>query len=122
MKEKLTVIVGGDMDADERELLENPEKGMKQPRNVLYVNSFEQMERILSTKKLDLLRYLIRIGQTKKKKSVSTIAEELNRKQEAISRDLHFLHGLQMVSLTREGQSVYASTRFSGIVVQALKG
>lgn len=121
MKEELTVIVGGDMDADERELFDNPDKGMKQPRNVLYVNSFEQFERILSGKKLDLLRYLIKIQEKKEKKSVSKIAEALHRQQEAISRDLHSLHGLKIIQLTRDGQNVFASTSFQRIVVQTAK-
>lgn len=121
MKELLTVIIGGDMDADDKELFDNPKKGMKQPRNVLYVKSFEQMERLLSAKKLDLLRYLIKIRKSKQKKSVSTIANELERKQEAISLDLHKLAALHVIELKREGQSVYASTVFEGIAIQTAK-
>jgi predicted transcriptional regulator len=121
MKELLTVIIGGDMNADYRELFTNPSKGMKQPRNILYVKSFAQMERLLSAKKLDLLQYLIKIKKSKQKKSVSTIAHELDRKQEAISFDLHKLAALHVIELTREGQSVYASTIFDGIAIQTAK-
>ncbi|MFH0970575.1 MAG: hypothetical protein V1776_03895 [Candidatus Diapherotrites archaeon] len=121
MKELLTVIIGGGMDADDRELFTNPEKGMKQPRNVLYVKSFTQMERLLSAKKLDLLQYLIKIKKSKKKKSVSIIANELERKQEAISLDLHKLAALHVIELKREGQSVYATTQFDGIEIQTAK-
>lgn len=118
-RKMLTVIIGGDMERDERELLENPEKAsQEQPENALYVDSYEQLNTILSPARLDLLRYLIQNKRLRHRKPVGQIAKELNRKQEAISRDLHYLHGLKYVDLKKEKQTVYASTHFESIDIQ----
>ncbi|MEK6902430.1 MAG: hypothetical protein AABX02_02475 [archaeon] len=118
-KRVLTIIIGGDMERDERALFSNPEKAsLEQPENALYMNSYEQLNTILSPARLDLLRYLIRNKRLRGLKSVGQIAKELNRKQEAISRDLHYLHGLNYVNLKKEKQTVYASTEFEDIAIQ----
>ncbi|QQR93132.1 MAG: hypothetical protein IPJ89_02745 [Candidatus Iainarchaeum archaeon] len=100
-KNILTIIIGGDMDRDERELLTNPEAA-EQPENVLYLDSYEQLHSILSPARLDLLRYLIQNKRLRRSRSVGQVAKELNRKQEAISRDLHYLSGHRHVQLKKK--------------------
>lgn len=115
----LTIIIGGDMEKDERALFANPEKASKeQSENVLYTDSYEQLNKILSPARLDLLRYLIQNKRLHRSKPVGQIAKELNRKQEAISRDLHYLHGLKYIDLKKEKQTVYATTKFEDIDIQ----
>ncbi len=118
-KQLLTIIIGGDADKDEQALWDNPKKAsMEQPQNALYLDSYEQLNKVLSPARLDLLRYLIKNKHSKQQKPVGIIAKELNRKQEAISRDLHYLHGLKYIDLRKEKQTVYASTQFEDIDIQ----
>ncbi len=114
---ELTIYIGGDMDKDERELLETP-KGLDQPTNILYLDSYEQLDHLLSPKKLDLLRYLIQENKKGGEKSVGEIASELNRQQEAISRDLHYLKNLKLVDLRKVSQTVYPHTEFQSINIE----
>ncbi len=115
---KLVVFIGGDMEKDEKELLENPEKGVKQPKNALYLESYEQLNKMLSPKRMDLLWYLIEERKKGNEKSVTEIAKSLNRKQEAISRDLHYLKGLKLVDLKKESKKVFAFTELESINIQ----
>ncbi len=114
---ELTIYIGGDMDKDERELLETPE-GLNQPKNIIYLESYEQLNRLLSPKKLDLLRYLIQENKKGSEKSVGEIATELGRQQEAISRDLHYLKNLKLVDLRKVSQTVYPYTDFQSINIE----
>jgi len=122
MKNALVVTIGGDMEKDERELLENPEKAiLRQPHNALYLDSYDQLYRMLSPKKLDLLRYLIEKRKAITQKTVGQIAQDLHRKQEAVSRDLHYLQHLKLVGLRKEKQTVFASTDLESIQIQMAK-
>lgn len=114
----LTIVIGGDSDADDRELLENPEKGMKQPRHIIYLNSYEQLQRILSPAKLDLLRSLFDYDPHSKGKNVGEIAQRTKRKQEAISRDLHDLEKQKFVKLIKNGRNVFAHANFDTIEIK----
>ncbi len=117
-KRILTIIVGGNMEKDERELFENPKKAMKQPQNVLYLDTYAQLIKFLSPKRLDLLYYLIQNKRLSQHKPVGQIAKELKRKQEAISRDLHYLSGLKLIDLKKSKQLVLAQTNLEGIEIQ----
>ncbi|HZX20435.1 MAG TPA: hypothetical protein VFF13_05460 [archaeon] len=109
----LTIVIGGDMEEDERQLQKGTDKN--QPKNVLYLKSYEQLNKLLSPAKLDLLRFIIRLSNEGEDKSVSEIAKELNRKQEAISRDLQQLKGLKLVDLRRINRSVIPFTDLDSI-------
>ena len=117
----LTIVIGGDMDKDEPELLNNPEKGMLQPRNILYLDSFEDLHEFLSPKKLDLLYYLMKDHSDCEEKCVGAIAKNLKRQQEAISRDLHSLKKLNLVNLKKVSQTVLANATFGSINIKIMK-
>ncbi|MBI4043712.1 MAG: hypothetical protein HY393_02820 [Candidatus Diapherotrites archaeon] len=116
-KKLLTIVIGGDMEKDEREFFENPQKAVNQPQNTLYLDSYEQLHEILSPAKLDLLRYLIQTKRQKQCKGVGMVAKDLKRKQEAISRDLHHLQKLKLVELKKEKQRVLAQTKLEAIQI-----
>lgn len=110
------------MDKDDAELFSGrPLNKTRQTSDMLYLDSYDQLYRMLTPAKLDLLRYLIKTKFDKEGKSVSRIAGELKRKQEAISRDLHYLEGLRLVDLRKEGQKVIASTELETISIRAGK-
>ncbi len=118
-KKTLTILIGGNMEADFKELFSRkPLKEIRQPKNTLYLNSYEQLNKLLSPKRMDLLHYLIEFQSGKKPKSVSRIAKELNRHQEAISRDINYLKNLGLVSLKKFRQTVYALPIYSKVNIQ----
>lgn len=118
-KNVLTIVIGGDMEKDEKAIWDNPEKAIKdQAQNMIYVDSYEQLYQMLSPARLDLLRYVIRMNHQKESKSVGTIAKELNRKQEAISRDLHYLSGRRLIELKKNKQIVLPQTNLDGIQIE----
>ena len=121
MKEKaLTIVIGGDMGKDEEDLLKKPLGQIKQTSNMLYLDSYEELYKILSPAKLDLLHYLIKKANgVKDEKGVSEIAKDLRRKQEAISRDLHYLKAFGLVDLQKSGQKVVASTQLNNVCIES---
>jgi predicted transcriptional regulator len=113
VKEPLTIIIGGDMDKDDADLFAG--KRLDQPRNILYVDSFEELSKMLSPKRLQTLQHLMRYQTAKKPKSISQVALETKRFQEAISSDVKQLNKLGLVDLKKEKQTVYAYPRHKSI-------
>jgi len=114
----LTIIIGGDMEADYKELLSGKAlKGIKQPKNTLYLESYEQLDKLLSPKKMDLFRYLVEAQSEEKPKSITEIAKALNRHQEAISRDMVSLKKVGLVILKKLKQTVYVLPKYSHISI-----
>jgi predicted transcriptional regulator len=120
MKNKtLMISVGRDMDKDIEEIFKGTKKGLSQPEFIFYLDSYDELHRFLTPKKLDLLLYLM--GEKKHgKKTVGEIAKALQRKQEAISRDIHKLSFLQMVNLKKIKQKVYVDTPYTAITIQTV--
>ena len=115
----LTIIIGGDMESDYDELFSaKPLKEIKQAKNTLYLESYLQLNKLLSPQKMDLLRYLIEEQSEQKPKSVSEIATELNRHQEAISRDIAGLKNLGFVFLKKFKQTVYVLPFYSKVNIE----
>ncbi|MBN2126909.1 MAG: ArsR family transcriptional regulator [Candidatus Diapherotrites archaeon] len=110
---KLIIYIGREMEKDEKALIKG--KNLNQPKNALYLNSFEELNKLLSPKRIDLLKYLIESGSDK---TVNELASDLNRKQEAISRDLHYLKNLDLINLRKSKQSVLVSAEFDSIKIE----
>lgn len=113
----LTIIIGGNFDNDFKNLLEGKKEALNSSKNSIYLESFEQLNKILSPKKLDLLNYLIETKVEKTPKSVTLVAKELNRKQEAISRDMKQLSNLGVIVLKKIKQTVYAIPKYNSIQI-----
>ena len=58
-KKTWTIRIDGDMNADDRELLSDPAFAKKQPRNILYLDSYEQLHQLLTPSRLGLLQFLM---------------------------------------------------------------
>jgi len=115
----LTIIVGGNAESDFGELFSGKHLSeIKQPRNALYLDSFEQLNKIVSPKRMDLLRYLMDADSENNPKSVSQIAIELGRHQEAISRDIATLRKLGLVMLKKIKQTVYVIPQYNCINIK----
>lgn len=107
------------MESDFEELFSGkPLSEIQQSANMLYLESYEQLNKLLSPKKMDLLRYLIEEQSNQKPKSISEIAKELNRHQEAISRDISALKNLGFVFLQKVKQTVYVLPVYSKVNIE----
>lgn len=114
----LQIIIGGNYDKDFKNLLTGKVDLKKHSKNIIYLNSFEQLNKLLSPAKLDLLKYLIDFQDEKKPESLSKISKELKRKQEAISRDIKQLNNLGLIVLKKVKQSVYALPNYKSIEIK----
>jgi predicted transcriptional regulator len=114
--EPLTIIIGGDDDKDLTDLLSG--KRLDQPKNILYLDTFEELDDLLSPKRLELLRYLMKNQKGEMPKSISILAKETKRFQEAISKDIKHLAKLGLVEIKKEKQSVYAYPKYKAITIK----
>ena len=118
-KNRLTIVIGGNIKSDYKALFSKKSLAeIKQQRNILYLHSYEQMDKLLSPKKLDLLLYLIEQQSGEKPLSITEIAEKLNRAQTAISRDVNYLKKMGLVTLKQFKQTVYAFSLYSGVAIK----
>ena len=118
-KKILTILIGQDIDSDYKELFSGRPIGkIAQPQNAIYLDSYEQLNKLLSPMKIDLFRYLIEVQSESKPKSISQIAKALDRHQEAISRDISHLKKLGLVTLKRFKQTIYALPAYSCIDIK----
>ena len=118
-KKTLTIFVGYDIESDYKELFSSkPISLVAQPKNAVYLDTYEQLDRLLSPAKIDLFRYLVEVQSKEKPKSISQIAKALGRHQEAISRDIGQLTKLGLVALKRFKQTAYALPLYSGIDIK----
>jgi len=111
MKEKLTIIIGGNADRDLEKLFQGK---FDQPTNTLYLDTYEKFQELLSPKKIDLL---MQIANTKDL-GVCELAKKTKRNQTAISRDLKKLKKQGFVKTKKEKQKTIVSPIFSKIEIK----
>jgi len=115
-KEPFTIIVGGDMDKDLDDLFSG--RNINQPKNMLYLNTVEQLLDLLSPKKLSTLKWLMEYQPSDNPKTISQIAKENNRFQEAVSKDIKELKKNGFVETKKDKQKVYAFPKHSEIIIK----
>ncbi len=114
----LHIIVGGNFDKDFENLLRGKTDLNKHPTNAIYLDTFAQLNKLLSPAKLDLFNYLLEVQNLDNPESLTKIAHELKRKQEAISRDIKQLSNIGLVVLKKVKQTVYAIPNYSSIEIK----
>ena len=72
-------------------------------KKIMYIQP-KDVSKLLSAKRVKLMHEMRRGGN---KMNVSDLAEKLNRKQEAISRDLKILNKFGLVQLPRSGRECH---------------
>ncbi len=118
IKEKVLVIrIGKNALEEDIDRLKNG-KIINAHKNVVYFDTWGQMFSILSDKKMELLDYLSQLTG----KNVSQIAISLQRKEEAVSRDLHQLERIGLVELERKGNKVYPKKKYEEILIPTRSG
>lgn len=103
------------MDADLRQVFEKPHKA-EPDTHTLYLKNSEELSEILSPKRLELLSHIIR--HEAEKKTISELANELRRKQEAITRDANLLARYSLVQKTKERQMVYLRALYKALEIR----
>ncbi|HLD81294.1 MAG TPA: HTH domain-containing protein [archaeon] len=83
---------------------------------VLYFTSFELLHKVLTPERLNLLRFLALHGRV----SVNELSKALNRKREAVSRDLRELSLRSLVRLESKGRFVYPRCEFKELKINLL--
>ncbi len=117
----LKIEIGKDIEKDYSELFSGkPFSRINQSKNTLYLDSYEQLTKLISAKKMDLLLFLMGFQTQKNPFSVSQIAKKLNRHQEAVSRDLTYLKNLELVKVEQSKQMSYAFPVYSEIDIKII--
>lgn len=114
--EKLIIKIGADMMKDLKQVYHNPKKYGSPNTHTLFLDTSEDLYRLLSPQRLELLRCLIKYQS--KKKTVGEMAKELGRKQEAISRDASFLAMHQMIKKIKKKREVYLKPMFKSFEIR----
>lgn len=115
---KLIIHVGRKMEDDLRELYFNPEKAERGSHNV-YLKSFDEVQSVLSPKRLELMAEMI--AASSNGNTVNGLADSLNRKQEAISRDAIVLQKHGLIQKVKNKRQVYLKPKFDSIEIRFAK-
>ena len=114
--EKLVIKIGTDKMKELKDVFDNPKKYSNSNTHTLFLDTSEDLYRLLSPQRLELLRRLIKYQS--KKKTVGELARELGRKQEAISRDASFLAMHKMIKKTKKKREVYLKPMFKSLEIR----
>jgi len=112
---KLKIKIGKDMLDELRAVYYSPSKASP-GTHTLFLKTAEDLYEILSPKRLELLQHII--ANQSKKKTISKIATELKRKQEAISRDANILAKYQIIKKTKQRQMVYIKPLYKSLEIE----
>lgn len=112
---QLVIKIGGNMLKDMREVYGHPSKAAP-GGHTLYLKNAEELYEMLSPKRLELLRHIIK--HQAEKKTVSELAGELKRKQEAVSRDANILAKYSLIKKIKERQMVYLKALYRSLDIQ----
>lgn len=111
----LVIKIGGSMKGDLQKVFSDA-KQARPGTHTLYVRDFKELCRILAPRRMELLVHII--NRKPVEISIGELAGELNRKQEAISRDADVLEKFSLVKKTRVGQRVHLKAAYSSLQIQ----
>jgi len=115
MMSKLIIKIGGSMMKDLKKSYCSPKKENANS-HTLYLKDADAFGKILSPKRIELLLHIIAIQ--KQKRTLGEIAEELKRKQEAVSRDVNLLAEHGLIKKIKEGQKLYLKGAYTALEIQ----
>lgn len=102
LKKTIWIKIKGDYAGDIRKIIENPKKAEAQPENVIYVDSLQELSSIFTPKRMEILEKI----KEHKGITIGRLANKTDRKQEAVSRDVHILLDFGILKLKRKNRSV----------------
>lgn len=113
--QKLVIKIGGKMWKDVENAFKNPSKALG-GTHTLYLKNSEELYEILSPRRMDMLVEIINAQSGRA--AIGELAQKLNRKQEAISRDAKLLTKYQLVEKVKEKQKVYLKSLYCALDLQ----
>jgi len=113
--QRLIIKIGGDMRADMKNAFNHPSVDLG-GTHTLYLKNSEKLYEILSPRRMDLLSQII--NSQSSRITIGELAQKLNRRQEAISRDAKFLTKYQLIEKVKEKQKVYLKSLYSALDLQ----
>ena len=116
----LKIIIGGDFNKEMDNLINGKIDLNTHPKNVIYLDSFAQLNKLLSPARLDLFKYLIKVQSPTNLEPLSQIAKELQRKKESISRDIKQLNNTGLIKLKKVKQTVYAIPKYKSVEIKTV--
>lgn len=111
----MIIKIGGNMTEDMRKAFENPRKA-EAGTHTHYLKDSTELYRMLSPKRLELLRHIIK--HQHERRTISELAKELKRKQEAVSRDANFLTRHSLIEKIKEHREVYLRALYGSLEIR----
>lgn len=103
------------MSKDLKDVYRNPSKANPNT-HTLHLKTTGELHELLAPKRLELLMHIIK--HQSKKKTISELAKELERKQEAISRDANLLAKYSLIKKAKEKQMVYLKALYNSLEIK----
>lgn len=114
MKKNIVIVrIGIDAHKKDLKYLSESKNVRNFPSNVIYFDSFGQLFSVLTEKKMELVDFISKHTG----KNVKQISFEVDRKEEAVSRDLHQLNSIGLVDFEKKGKEVYPKVKFEELVI-----
>lgn len=104
------------MKKDIKSIFDDPKNVKHTPEQTIYVKDLEQLSSLLSPKRIETFIQLIQYKSNPC--GVSQLAKLLNRKQEAVSRDLSILEKHGLITKTKKGKETLLSAIVKSIEIQ----
>ncbi len=114
MKVTSVEIKLGTIEDMKREISKSIKKKKGTNKHVIYIPDFSFLAKILSPKKLELLKSI----KDNPDMGVSDLAELLNRKREAVSRDISFLRFWHIIDTEYNNRKIKATSIPEKLVIE----
>ena len=112
---KIVFKIGQDMMEDINDEIKDPQK-IDSNCLTVYISKMATIAKIFTSERLRLLKKLAE--DEKMGFDIQKLSTKLNRKQEAISRDMSVLEQHSLITKTKKGKNVYPKLNAKEIVIQ----
>ncbi|MFA6269440.1 MAG: hypothetical protein WC652_06495 [archaeon] len=112
----LIIRVGGDIKKELKEVYMDPKRYANPNTHTLYLKDAKELYKILSPERFELLKYIT--NNACDTITISELAKELNRRQEAISRDTILLEKYNLLQKIKDKQKVYIQAIYSALDIK----
>jgi predicted transcriptional regulator len=112
----LIVRIGGDIKKELKEVYLDPKNKAQPNTHTLYLKDGKELYKILSPERIELLKYIT--NNACDNITIGELAKELNRRQEAVSRDTILLEKYNLIQKIKDKQKVYIRAIYSALDIK----
>lgn len=112
----LVIRVGGDLKSELKAVYLDPKNKARPNTHTLHLKDAKELYKILSPERIDLLRYIT--DNACDEITITQLAEKLNRRQEAVSRDAILLEKYDLLQKIKDKQRVYIKAIYSALDIK----